>query len=161
MNNPNGEKTLKWAYQLQNIEKAFTASVRVQGNTSSSLTNTVNATNTVSDLFSFVKQYDKEFNPKPVNPLVLNEDGTPKVFYHSTNESFTVFIKGERAGLSGKGIFFSPYQQNLYGRNSMPVYLKIKNPMTKANEPDGAREVNSSGLKTKIIPDFFEKYPIN
>ena len=43
----------------------------------------------------------------------------------------------------------------------MPVYLKIKNPMTKANEPDGAREVNSSGLKTKIIPDFFEKYPIN
>ncbi|MGN0488920.1 MAG: hypothetical protein ACI4HO_06630 [Ruminococcus sp.] len=62
--------------------------------------------NNISDLFSFVKQYDKEFNPKPVNPLVLNEDGTPKVFYHSTNENFTVFKKGERAGLSGKGIFF-------------------------------------------------------
>ena len=104
MNNPNGEKTLKRAYQLQNIEKAFTASVRVQGNTSSSLTNTVNATNTVSDLFSLVK---------PVNPLVLNEGGTPKVFYHSTNESFTVFKKCERAGFSGKGIYFSPYQQNL------------------------------------------------
>ena len=84
--------------------------------------------NNISDLFSFVKQYDKEFNPKPVNPLVLNEDGTPKVFYHSTNESFTVFKKGERAGLSGKGIYFSPYQQNFYGRNSMSVYLKIKNP---------------------------------
>ena len=123
MNNPNGEKTLKRAYQLQNIEKAFTASVRVQGNTSRSLTNTVNATSTVSDLFSLVK---------PVNPLVLNEDRTPKVFYHSTNENFTVFKKGERAGLSGKGIYFSPYQQNLYGRNSMPVFLKIENPMTKA-----------------------------
>ena len=88
MNNPNGEKTLKRAYQFQNIEKAFTASVRVQGNTSSSLTNTVNATSTVSDLFSLVK---------PVNPLVLNEDGTPKVFYHSTNENFTVFkkVKGQ------------------------------------------------------------------
>lgn len=43
-----------------------------------------------------------------------------------------MFKKGERAGLSGKGIYFSPYQQNLYGRNSMPVYLKIENPMTKA-----------------------------
>lgn len=31
--------------------------------------------------------------------------------------------------------------------------------MTKANEPDGAREINSSGFKTKIIPDFFEIYP--
>lgn len=91
--------------------------------------------------------------------VMLNDDGTPKVFYHSTNENFTVFKKGERAGLSGKGIYFSPYQQNLYGRNSMPVYLKIEKPMTKANEPDGAREINSSGFKTKIIPDFFEKYP--
>lgn len=113
----------------------------------------------ISNLFSLVKQYDKKFNPKPVNPVMLNDDGTPKVFYHSTNENFTVFKKGERAGLSGKGIYFSPYQQNIYGRNSMPVYLKIENPMTKANEPDGAREINSSGFKTKIIPDFFEKYP--
>ena len=122
MNNPNGEKTLKRAYQLQNIEKwqsAVTGSVNCSP---SRISQTANV-NTVSDLFSLVK---------PVNPLVLNEDGTPKVFYHSTNESFTVFKKGERAGLSGKGIYFSPYQQNLYGRNSMPVYLKIENPMTKA-----------------------------
>ena len=131
MSNPNGEKTLKRAYQLQNIEKwqsAVTGSVNCSP---SRISQTANV-NTVSNLFSLVKQYDKKFNPKPVNPLVLNEDGTPKVFYHSTNENFTVFKKGERAGLSGKGIYFSPYQQNLYGRNSMPVFLKIENPMTKA-----------------------------
>ena len=62
--------------------------------------------NNISDLFSFVKQYDKEFNPKPVNPLVLNEDGTLKVFYHSTNESFTVFKKGERQDFQVKEYFF-------------------------------------------------------
>lgn len=92
INDPNSHNSLKRAYQLQNIEKAFTASVRVQGNTSSSLTNTVNAINNVSDLFSLVKQYDKNFNPKPVNPLMLNDDGTPKVFYHGTpNGTFNIF----------------------------------------------------------------------
>ena len=44
----------------------------------------------ISDLFSLVKQYDKKFNPKPVNPLMLNDDGTPKVFYHSTN-AYSIF----------------------------------------------------------------------
>lgn len=34
----------------------------------------------ISDLFSLVKKYDKNFHPKPVNKLLLNEDGTPKVF---------------------------------------------------------------------------------
>ena len=36
----------------------------------------------ISQLFDFVKTYDKSFKPKPVNPIVLNEDGTPKVFCH-------------------------------------------------------------------------------
>ena len=29
------------------------------------------------------------FNPKPVNPAFLNEDGMPKVFYHGTDEEWT------------------------------------------------------------------------
>lgn len=152
---------IRRAYNLNKIEMSPVAVSQVYkpADTTSDNSSTFATIYNISDLFSFVKQYDKEFNPKPVNPVMLNDDGTPKVFYHSTNENFTVFKKGERAGLSGKGIYFSPYQQNIYGRNSMPVYLKIENPMTKANEPDGAREKNSSGFKTKIIPDFFEKYP--
>ena len=46
-------------YQLHNIEKTSTASVRVQGDTSSSLTNTVDAINTVANLVAVVKQKDK------------------------------------------------------------------------------------------------------
>ncbi len=153
------DKIQRRDYDVKKIETFYDAD-RFGENISAPLYASKNVSmNNISDLFSFVKQYDKEFNPKPVNPVMLNDDGTPKVFYHSTNENFTVFKKGERAGLSGKGIYFSPYQQNIYGRNSMPVYLKIENPMTKANEPDGAREINSSGFKTKIIPDFFEKFP--
>lgn len=40
----------------------------------------------VSDLYSFVKQYDKDFHPgKNVNSALLNKNGTPKVLYHRTN----------------------------------------------------------------------------
>ena len=52
------------------------------------------STITVSDLYSFVKRFDKDFTAAhDVNPTLLNEDGTPKVFYHGAkkNGGFTVF----------------------------------------------------------------------
>ena len=57
----------------------------------------------VADIFSFVKNHDGNyeansaypvhFSPRKANPLFLNEDGTPKVFYHGSkkNGGFTVF----------------------------------------------------------------------
>lgn len=134
MNNPNLEDTSKRAYQLQNIEKASTASVRVQGKSSSSLTNTVNAINTVADLFAVVKQKDKNFNPKSVDKHLLNKDGTPKKFYHGTSyggfASFDTY--GGRFGLFGKGSYFTEdknvadsYQEKGKGnkKQTYPVYL--------------------------------------
>ena len=51
------------------------------------------STVSISDLYALVKQYDKDFSSKPANPDLLNEDGTPKVFYHGSkkNGGFTVF----------------------------------------------------------------------
>ena len=51
-------------------------------------TNDISATYSISDLFDFVKRYDAEFKPNPVNPLLLNDDGTPKVLYHGTRADF-------------------------------------------------------------------------
>ena len=57
----------------------------------------------VADIFSFVKNHDGNYEansaypvhflPRKANPLFLNEDGTPKVFYHGSkkNGGFTVF----------------------------------------------------------------------
>lgn len=57
----------------------------------------------LSELYGFVKRLDNrfeaesdaqvQFNPKEANPLFINEDGTPKVFYHGSkkNGGFTVF----------------------------------------------------------------------
>jgi hypothetical protein len=48
----------------------------------------------VSQLYSLVKRFDKDFSAgKSVDPVLLNKDGTPKVFYHGAkkNGGFTVF----------------------------------------------------------------------
>ena len=47
---------------------------------------------TVSDLLALVKEYDEDFHPHEVYPELLNDDGTPKGFYHGTpNGTFTEF----------------------------------------------------------------------
>lgn len=93
------------------------------------------STISIADLFAFVKQYDKEFSPKPVNKLMLNEDGTPKVFYHGTNADFTVFDYGKIGTSSGVGIlgdgFYFTDNKTLslqYGKKVYECYVSIKNP---------------------------------
>ncbi len=98
--------TIKRSYQLQNITKAPVVSAKVQGSSLSPFTSTASANiYKVADLFNFVNRNDKNFNPKPVNPELLNGDGTPKKFYHGTNASFNVFEKGVKNGWLGKGIY--------------------------------------------------------
>lgn len=102
------------------------------------------STYSISDLFSIVKQYDKEFSPKPVNSLLLNDDGTPKVFYHGTRSNFDEFVLQDRATFGralGDGFYFTPDYQKAHkfanglfskgedrGGIVMPVYLQMKNP---------------------------------
>ncbi|MBO4914309.1 MAG: hypothetical protein J5449_03800 [Oscillospiraceae bacterium] len=130
MADPNSRDTAKRAYQLQNIEKAFPAGVRVWGQALSSVTNTGNAIDTVSDLFEAVKALDKSFRPKPASKVV-NEDGRPLAVYHGTDADFTVFdmTKG-RSTMDIQGSFFSPWEMDAggYGSKIGKYYLNIKNP---------------------------------
>ncbi len=98
----------------------------------------------VADLFELVKTYDKKFQPKPVNPELLNEDGTPKVVYHGTRADFTVFDKNKEARFGrkyGDGFYFTDDYEKAFkfanglfsngqdrGGKIMPVYLNIKKP---------------------------------
>ncbi|MDD6094242.1 MAG: hypothetical protein PUC29_00645 [Clostridia bacterium] len=93
-------------FYLTRIEKASTDmgffSVPRESTPRSDATS-ADATVSIAQIFEFVKQHDKDyeaessnpvyFEPKPVNPLFLNEDGTPKVFYHGSKKGggFTVF----------------------------------------------------------------------
>lgn len=86
---------------------------------------------TVSDLFNFVKTYDKDFNPNSTF-LVLNKDGTPKIMYRGDAESFNVFDKKRTkyTNLYGRGFYFTDSEShaNQYG-NARKFYLDIKNPL--------------------------------
>ncbi len=92
----------------------------------------------VAEIFNFVKEndiaYEKDskrpvfFSPKPVNPVLLNEDGMPKVFYHGTGERFTEFSDDEMSPVEGS-FFFAENREDAqaYGKNVMAVYLAGNN----------------------------------
>ena len=135
MNDPNSEDTNKRAYILRYIKITPTASGRVQNNPSS-VTNTANAINTVSNLFSLVKREDESFNPVDIHPSMLNSDGTPMVLYHQTENTFTVFdTKHPGAGTGDYetpfGIFMKPSDADigLKGQKQMQLYARISNPL--------------------------------
>ncbi len=78
----------------------------------------------VAQLFDFVKQKDKNFNPKHVDKHLVNEDGTPKKFYHGTSEKFTAFNPDEFNPREGS-FFFAENREDAaaYGNNIFEVYL--------------------------------------
>lgn len=96
----------------------------------------------IANLFSLVKQYDKKYNPKPVNPVMLNDDGTPRVFFHQTKNDFTIFnTDNERAGLYDSDtpteMFFKTTDKNigLAGKKQMSVYKKKRTTPCSRPEP--------------------------
>lgn len=131
MNDPNSADTAKRAYQLQRIELGNTQ-VKGSGENPSLIMRAADI-KTVSDLFALVKQHDKNFKPKPVNPMLLNEDGTPRVFYHGTEAVFNEFDRSK----SRRGFFFvtekrkgsvASYYSQGKADGIKEVYLKIENP---------------------------------
>lgn len=142
MNDPNSESSAKRAYNLQNIEKAFNASKRVQGKTFSPSANAPNAIRSVADLFAAVKRMDVNFNPNSVSGVV-NADGTPMVVYHQTGNEFTVFDpKHSGAGSNDQqtpfGIFLKTSDKDIgvKGKKQMALYANIRNPLRALNRSD-------------------------
>ncbi len=85
---PGHVETNKKIYHVRSIEIETPSSVEISDEHYTPIIEDDASKVSISELFSLVKQYDKEFNPKSVNHHLLNEDGTPKVFYHGTPDSF-------------------------------------------------------------------------
>lgn len=138
-------------HNLKYIEKVATVGGRTAGQSlpGVSTNDDIATTYTVADILSLVKTYDKDFTAAhDVAPELLNEDGTPKVFYHGTGANFTVFksengtywfsesidyaeaMAYERAGKNGRvGAFYldmkNPYRAKLPpGQFTDPGYEK-------------------------------------
>jgi hypothetical protein len=124
-------------------------------------------------LYRFVKTFDKEFTPAPeVSKYVINDDGTPKVFYHGTNQGdFYEFLweKTQRAdgGFFGRGHYFTASRSmaELYGRRIVKVYLHAKKPfiwseqINTLNGNRGSNIIASNLIKrinmAKVFPSLF------
>lgn len=80
----------------------------------------------VSQLFDFVKQNDKNFQPNPLS-CVVNEDGTPKIMYHGTNAEWNVYDLSRNSNqMWGEGIYLAETAERarLYGDNVKALYVK-------------------------------------
>lgn len=80
---------------------------------------------------------------------VVNVDGTPKIMYHGSPNSFTAFDKkkAKASGLYGKGFYFTDSESHAgqYG-DKYAVYLNIKNPL----------EPGKNNLTKKQLMNFLE-----
>ena len=110
---------------------------------------------------NFIKWFGDWINDPDNASKVVDENGEPLAVYHTTNADFDTFKVGERAGLSGKGIYFAVGGQGVpsYGSNTIEAFLNIRNPLTRELlETDKYSSINNNG-NSAIQADVFEKYP--
>lgn len=138
-------------------------------------TNDSSAIYSISDLYEFVKTYDKDFTPAPeVSEYVLNDDGTPRVFYHGTNADFNIFDlekSGANFGKVSEGLFFFtskkdsyPGSANDYAKHVTETkggkeriyecYIRMKNPLV----IDSQRSYDPISHFDKNADRIYEKY---
>ena len=130
------------AYNLKAI-KIEPAGGQLGKNSSSSVPD-ASSIKSVAELFKFVKRYDADFNPNAVNPLLLDENHQPKIFYHGTNAEFSVFDADKTSRTTrryAEGFYFTAekkvaekwgsYRSKEKGGEPtvMAVYLDVKNPL--------------------------------
>ena len=110
---------------------------------------------------NFIKWFGDWINDPDNASKVVDENREPLVVYHTTNADFDTFKVGERAGLSGKGIYFAVGGQGVpsYGSNTIEAFLNIRNPLTRELlKTDKYSSINNNG-NSAIQADVFEKYP--
>ena len=141
-------------HNLKYIEKVATVGGRTAGQSlpGVSTNDDIATTYTVADILSLVKTYDKDFiAAHDVSPELLNEDGTPKVFYHGTGANFTVF-KSENGTywFSESTDYAEAMAEERAGKNGRvgAFYLDMKNPY-RAKLPPG--QFTDPGYEKPII----------
>lgn len=159
------------AYSLKYIEKVAELDNGVLSE-NGGLTDSRSATKyTVSDLFALVKQYDGDFHPHEVSSELLNDDGTPKEFYHGTpNGTFTefknwqYFTENESYAdvYQNQGASSNGYKRTADNPKTYGVYIKADKIFDTRNPADRAifedeffgQWGNGSPLSDRGLPDW-------
>lgn len=137
------------AYELKDIKKVAALPNGVLSQTGGLTDGNTSTTLTVADIAALVKKYDKSYNPKPASKVV-NEDGTPKIVYHQTENEFTVFeTRREGAGTRDNGTPFGIFLKSsnkdigLRGKKQMALYARIENPLRVKNRSELLKAMQS------------------
>ena len=119
---------LRYVKEIEKVVESINGSSETHFENQSYTAKDVSTTKySICDLYEFVKRYDQEFKPKPANVAFLNEDGTPKVLYHGTNQEWTQYDFTKNVNqMWGEGIYLTPDPKRaaLYGDVVMPFYVK-------------------------------------
>lgn len=175
-NNENSKRfhNLKYIEQIKEIGavEGLTTGDKIPGAATFSGETPISKYN-VADLYRFVKEYDKEFhaNEKKISPLVMHEDGTPKLFYHGTpNGTFYEFkdwqyfteTKEYADVYQSQGASSNGYKRTADKEKTYPVYLRIENAFDTRKEAE--QEIfddeffgkwgNGAPLSERGLPDW-------
>ncbi len=89
----------------------------------------------VEQISDINKSADNFLRPDADYSQFIDENGEPKVFYHNTNNQFSIFDSQRNgtstdAGWLGDGFYFygDYYEGNGYGQNKMAVFLNVREP---------------------------------
>ena len=135
---PGQQNTNKKFYHVRAIQTEAVSSVGIDNSHTPIMEKNASVIS-VSDLYSLVKTFDKDFNVGPkVNSAFLNPDGTPKEFYHGTASKFNIFDKNmgginTNAQSAKKAFFFSSsktvaegYAEDARPKEIMELYRKAE-----------------------------------
>ena len=95
---------------------------------------------------------DWQKHPERIPSALLNEDGTPKVFYHGTNEIFTVFSPDELNPREGSYFFAENIEDARgYGGNVYEVYLSADKLADYDNQPSEFYKLKSKREQVEYL----------
>jgi len=163
----NSESTIRRAYNVNDIKISPVAVSQVYepADTTDDIGDLF-STISISNLFEIVKQYDKDFKPHPVNEAFLNEDGTPKEFYHGSKKGggFTKFKDWQY--FTENQAYAKRYTERDNEKSLYRVFIKINKPFDTRN-PECKKifeqmkmEYGLSNLQEKGLPDWTDGYDI-
>ncbi len=119
------------AYELKDIKKVAALPDGVLSKTGGLTDGNTSTALTVADIVSLVNKYDKSYNPKPASKVV-NEDGTPMVVYHGTDDTFWKFDTNKIRDREGS-FFFAQNREDAAAYSGsgriMEAYVNLQNPI--------------------------------
>lgn len=152
---------LRYVKEIEKVVEDLSGSSAHKGRPYTAEKASSTTTYSISDLYGFVKQFDKDFSPAPeVDKALLNEDGTPKELYHQTAEEFEEFDPHHKgAGTNDDetpfGIFMKPTAEDigLKGKKQMALYARILSPLMVSDRADLANQLKKMSPTYKQLID--------